>query len=101
MPNLSSSWGSSGSSVLLGSAHILPALPLACFWKTERTMINALHPYSCEFCGEENEVFVDASGMRTQKFTEDCTVCCRPNLLTIRIEHDGEVSIEVEREYDA
>lgn len=64
-------------------------------------MLNELHPYYCEFCGEENEVFVDASGMRVQKFTEDCTVCCRPNLLTIRIERDGEVSIEVEREYDA
>lgn len=64
-------------------------------------MLNDFHPYFCEFCGEENEVFVDASGARTQKFTEDCAVCCRPNLLTIRIERDGEVSIEVEREYDA
>ncbi len=64
-------------------------------------MLNALQPYYCEFCGEENEVFVDASGMRVQKFIEDCQVCCRPNLLTIRIERDGEVTIEVEREYDA
>lgn len=64
-------------------------------------MLNELTPYNCEFCGEENEVFVDASGARLQKFTEDCQVCCRPNLLTIRIERDGEFGIEVEREYDA
>lgn len=64
-------------------------------------MLNAFQPYNCEFCGEKNEVFVDGSGARTQKFTEDCQVCCRPNLLTIRIENDGEFGIEVEREYDA
>jgi len=63
--------------------------------------LNQWHPYPCAFCGEENEVFVDGSGARTQKFTEDCQVCCRPNLLTIRIERDGWVSVEAEREYDA
>ncbi len=63
--------------------------------------LNEWHPYSCAFCGEENEVFVDGSGARTQQFTEDCAVCCRPNLLTISIERDGWISINVEREYDA
>jgi len=63
--------------------------------------VNAHHAYDCAFCGEENEVFVDGSGARTQRFTEDCQVCCRPNLLTIRIERDGWVSVEAEREYDA
>jgi len=63
--------------------------------------INTDHPYWCAFCGEENTVFVDGSGARRQKFTEDCAVCCRPNLITITIERDGGVSVEVEREYDA
>ena len=63
--------------------------------------VNQWHAYDCAFCGEENEVFVDGSGARTQRFTEDCQVCCRPNLLTIRIERDGWVSVEAEREYDA
>lgn len=62
---------------------------------------NARHPYDCAFCGEQNDVFVDGSGRREQRFTEDCEVCCRPNLLTIRIERDGWVSVEAEREYDA
>lgn len=63
--------------------------------------INQYHPYECAFCGEENEVFVDGSGARTQKFTEDCAVCCRPNLITIEISRDGFVSVNAEREYDA
>ncbi len=63
--------------------------------------INAENPYDCAFCGEENSVFVDASGARVQQFTEDCTVCCRPNLIKITIERDDSVWIDVEREYDA
>jgi hypothetical protein len=56
--------------------------------------------YDCAFCGEENEVFADASGGRRQTFTEDCTVCCRPNLVTLRWD-DGEVSVEAVQEYEA
>jgi cysteine-rich CPXCG protein len=57
--------------------------------------------YGCAFCGEENEVFVDTSGGRRQTFTEDCTVCCRPNLITLIIDDDGEVDVEVTQEYEA
>ncbi len=63
--------------------------------------LNANHTYWCAFCGEENEVFVDGSGARRQQFTEDCTVCCRPNLLTLTIGYDDQITIDVEREYDA
>jgi hypothetical protein len=69
-------------------------------WDEDETQLNAFHAYDCAFCGEENEVFVDASGARTQRFTEDCEVCCRPNLLSISIAHDNSVEIAVEREYD-
>jgi hypothetical protein len=34
--------------------------------------------YSCAFCGEDSEVFVDPSGGSRQTFTEDCTVCSGP-----------------------
>ena len=57
--------------------------------------------YDCVFCGEENDVFVDPSGGRHQTFTEDCTVCCRPNLITLEIDDDGEVQIQVVQEYGA
>jgi hypothetical protein len=57
--------------------------------------------YGCAFCGEDNEVFVDPSGGRQQTFTEDCTVCCRPNLITLTIDDDGDIAIEVSQEYEA
>ncbi len=57
--------------------------------------------YDCAFCGEENEVFVDPSGGDRQTFTEDCTVCCRPNLITLAVDDDGEVTIEAVQEYEA
>jgi hypothetical protein len=57
--------------------------------------------YACAFCGEDNDVFVDPSGGRRQAFTEDCAVCCRPNLITLALDDDGEVWLEASREYDA
>ena len=56
--------------------------------------------YSCAFCGEENDILVDPSGGRQQTFTEDCTVCCRPNLITLVFEGD-DVRLEVVQEYEA
>jgi hypothetical protein len=41
--------------------------------------------FLCAFCGEENEVFVEPEGGAEQHLTEDCSVCCRPNALHIRI----------------
>lgn len=60
--------------------------------------------YNCAFCGEENEASFDRSAFvyaRRQQFTEDCAVCCLPNLLTIEIDRDGFASLDVQREYDA
>ena len=50
--------------------------------------------YLCSYCGEPNETAIDPSGGTTQTYTEDCTVCCRPNVLVIRIENDDSVTIE-------
>ncbi|HKZ07652.1 MAG TPA: CPXCG motif-containing cysteine-rich protein [Methylomirabilota bacterium] len=57
--------------------------------------------YACAFCGEENDLDVDASGGRRQAFTEDCAVCCRPNRISLVIGEDGEAVIEVSQEYEA
>ncbi len=54
--------------------------------------------YDCVFCGEENDVFVDPSGGRHQTFTEDCTVCCRPNLIALVFDDDGDVELDVTQE---
>jgi hypothetical protein len=57
--------------------------------------------YECAFCGEENEVFVDVSGGRRQTFTEDCVLCCRPNLIRLVVDEDGDVELQVTQEYEA
>jgi len=57
--------------------------------------------YECAFCGEENEVLVDPSGSSRQTFTEDCAVCCRPNLIALVINEDGDVELHVTQEYEA
>ena len=57
--------------------------------------------YECAFCGEENEMLVDPSGGRRQTFTEDCAVCCRPNLITLVVVDDGDVVLQVTQEYEA
>ena len=57
--------------------------------------------YACAFCGEENETVPDPGAGRRQTFTEDCTVCCRPNLISLTVDADGEVSIQATQEYEA
>jgi len=52
--------------------------------------------YDCRSCGEPNETLVDPSGGQQQTYTEDCMVCCRPNLLRILISQEGEVRMDVE-----
>jgi hypothetical protein len=57
--------------------------------------------YRCAFCGEENDLFPDPSGGPRQTFTEDCAVCCRPNLITLAFEGDVVTVLEVVQEYEA
>ena len=55
--------------------------------------------FHCAVCGELNETFVDESAGASQKYVEDCQVCCRPNVLRISInEENGEVQVENEFE---
>ena len=54
--------------------------------------------YDCRSCGEENETLVDPSGGPRQTYTEDCAVCCRPNLLNIEISQQGDIRMDVESE---
>lgn len=55
--------------------------------------------YICESCGEEIVVPVDLSQGSWQQYTEDCPVCCHPNLITIEVDEDGRVEVRSELEY--
>lgn len=61
------------------------------------TEISAI--YLCSFCLQENEILVDVTAGNRQTFTEDCSVCCHPNLLHISLDVlTGDVNIEAEAE---
>ena len=50
----------------------------------------------CPYCGEPNEVALDAGGGQTQVYVEDCQVCCRPWQVTVRYFPDGRADVSVE-----
>jgi hypothetical protein len=46
--------------------------------------------YVCGACGEEIVIPIDVSQGSSQEYVEDCPVCCRPNVIRVEIEGDGE-----------
>ncbi|MDY7016456.1 MAG: CPXCG motif-containing cysteine-rich protein [Cyanobacteriota bacterium] len=55
--------------------------------------------YSCAFCGESNSTFIDISAGLEQSYIEDCQVCCRPNILYVRIDEET-LDVEIDTDYD-
>jgi|HubBroStandDraft_1064217.scaffolds.fasta_scaffold172098_2 hypothetical protein len=52
----------------------------------------------CPFCGELDEIDVDAGGGDAQVYTEDCAVCCRPRIVHVEPGNaPGEVRVWLER----
>ena len=55
--------------------------------------------FQCAACGEWNQTTVDESAGHAQAYVEDCQVCCRPNVLTIRydpVEHEFLITAQLE-----
>lgn len=44
----------------------------------------------CPYCGESYETVVDLSA-GSQRYIEDCAVCCRPIEIALRVGDDGEL----------
>lgn len=42
----------------------------------------------CPYCGEWIDVALDPS-VDVQQYVEDCQVCCKPMLMTVRWDEDG------------
>ncbi len=51
----------------------------------------------CPYCWEQIEVVVDCS-VRRQEYVEDCSVCCRPIVITVVTSEGEVVSIEAKSE---
>ncbi|EGJ34080.1 MULTISPECIES: CPXCG motif-containing cysteine-rich protein [Moorena] len=55
--------------------------------------------YSCAYYGETILTFVDLSAGEQQSYIEDCQVCCRPNILYVRVDQET-LDIEIDSDYD-
>ena len=49
--------------------------------------------YVCDSCGEEIVVPIDLSAGTSQEYVEDCPVCCRPNVVHVEVDDDGDVRV--------
>lgn len=55
---------------------------------------------SCPYCGESIDVLIDDS-IDTQRYIEDCQVCCRPITLITQITANGDCQVVAQHEDDA
>jgi len=62
-------------------------------WRTDSSYID------CPYCGERIEIVVDLS-VDEQCYIEDCSVCCRPIVLTTTVDTDGEATVVAAHEDD-
>jgi hypothetical protein len=62
-------------------------------------MVESLHA-ACPYCGEPVELLVDASA-GSQRYVEDCQVCCRPMVVTVLVDAAGEVEVGLAGEDEA
>jgi hypothetical protein len=53
----------------------------------------------CPYCGEPIEILVDAS-VDSQRYIEDCQVCCRPIDIAVSVDEDGELQVSATSEND-
>lgn len=55
---------------------------------------------ACPYCGSQVELALDPGGDAVQEYIEDCEVCCRPLMLTVRWDASGTASVEARTEDD-
>jgi len=54
----------------------------------------------CPYCGERYDAPADPSGGSTS-YVEDCAICCRPIVVELVVDVDGELAeVRVRREQD-
>ncbi|MDP3911803.1 MAG: CPXCG motif-containing cysteine-rich protein [Gemmatimonadales bacterium] len=47
----------------------------------------------CPYCGEPNDIGLDAGGGSVQDYVEDCQVCCRPWRVTVSYDDQGNADV--------
>lgn len=54
--------------------------------------------YICDTCGEEIIIPLDFSQGASQKYIEDCPVCCRANVIHVEVDDEGRWHVWAEAE---
>ncbi|MGA9423055.1 MAG: CPXCG motif-containing cysteine-rich protein [Rhodanobacteraceae bacterium] len=54
---------------------------------------------SCPWCGETFEISADGSA-GSQRYIEDCAVCCQPIDIVLGVGDDGGITVSVSTERD-
>ena len=49
----------------------------------------------CPYCGAEVELVLDPGGAAEQEYVEDCEVCCRPWVVSVRWDGEGAAHVEL------
>ena len=75
------------------SGTISPAVPV------EVRMLDA-QDIACPYCGETISLLLDASA-GSQRYIEDCHVCCRPITVVLDVDADGDAHVHVRSQDDA
>lgn len=60
------------------------------------SLLDTVH-VTCPYCGEPNELVIDTS-VPKQEYIEDCFVCCRPMVITVATDEEGEIQVAVRTE---
>ena len=53
----------------------------------------------CPYCGEPLDINVDCS-VASQSYVEDCRVCCRPIVMVVEVDEEGEPDVVTRQEND-
>lgn len=54
--------------------------------------------FSCPYCGSENSILVDFTGHTRQKLLHDCEICCRPIVISVKMQGSEIVDFHVQPE---
>ena len=54
----------------------------------------------CPYCGEPIEILLEPSD-GSQRYIEDCQVCCRPITLAVTVDEEGGAHVDASSEDDA
>ncbi len=57
-------------------------------------MVEEEKEFFCPYCMTRQSVLVDLSGGRTQRFYQDCEICCRPIDIRLTVGAEGLESLE-------